>query len=530
MTHTFKLLVFASLITWMVSLALAGCSAPRSEKYQKYQQVAKQNAEKRNAPPIKGGEFYLSHPEATESDYYFALGEAYLSRGQTHKAHIEFAKAVQVNSYHQRALVYLAYFFAQTDDDAMFNMLTRRIRQRDPKSSVLREIVAVRAIRRGDLAKAEKELRKSLKYNRNSLAAHLGLSIVYQRRNEYQRAAAELKPILEKAPDHRIALWELGNCYWKMNQRDRAVEQHDKYLRLSPKSLGVRLQLAKTYRDAGLLDRALTLYEEARRLAPRDDKILVEMAHTYLMRGDADQSLDCLNEIKERSQGSVSPEVRQFISAAYLQKGETAQAEAEIKEGLRRTPHQTALRLHLVSLYLTQKKYTAAIEQCQQVLKADPASFTAQFQLARSYELMGNRDQAIAAYRQILRLQPDLHEVLNNLAYIYARSGTNLNEALRLAQKADKSARNHPTVLDTLGFIYYQRREYDKALKYLTQAKELSKARPSATGLYHLALVYNQKGMKEAAAAEITEALKCNPSPEETQDMQRLIEELKSRG
>jgi tetratricopeptide (TPR) repeat protein len=108
--------------------------------------------------------------------------------------------------------------------------------------------------------------------------------------------------------------------------------------------------------------------------------------------------------------------------------------------------------------------------------------------------------------------------------------GTNLDRSLQLAQKVNQRLPNQPQVLDTLGLIYYQRGEYNKALKYLTRAKELSQEQPTAARLYHLALVYKQKGMKQKALAELTEALKCHPPLDEAQEIQRVMRSLNGQG
>jgi len=486
--------------------------------------------QKRSGEPLQRAQYYADNPEGSEADYHFRLGEAYLSRGEMEKAYLEFRETVQLDAYHQKALLYLAYFVAQTDDNSSMNIITRRIRQRDPTNPAIQEILAIRSIQRGDLDKAEKQLTQSLQQNPQSALARIGLSLVYQKRKQYHRSIEQLQRVLAQEPNHRLARMELAHCYWQANQREKAIEQYDQCLKLCPDSLPLRLTLAALYRKAGLSDHALAVCQEAKRIAPHDPRVLVEMGRVRLLQGDADSALTCLNEVKEKSKDVISPAVRQLISMAYLKKGDKESAEAELLEGLKRTPDEPALRLQLASVYLAQKQYADAIAQCQRVLAVKPDSWTAQFRLAQAYERAGKRERAIAAYRRALALQPNSYRTLNDLAYLCAQANTNLDEALRWAQKADKIAPHNAGILDTLGFVHYQRKEYDEALKYLKRSKELSGAKPTPTRLYHLALAYYRKGMKQEATMTLNELLRLKPPPEEAERGRKLLEELSEGG
>ena len=56
------------------------------------------------------------------------------------------------------------------------------------------------------------------------------------------------------------------------------------------------------------------------------------------------------------------------------------------------------------------------------------------YNLGNAYEVLGRHREAIEAYREALRLKPDLAGAWNNLGVAYALSG-NRNAALDAAQK-----------------------------------------------------------------------------------------------
>jgi Flp pilus assembly protein TadD len=64
----------------------------------------------------------------------------------------------------------------------------------------------------------------------------------------------------------------------------------------------------------------------------------------------------------------------------------------------------------------------------------------------------------------------------NNLAWIYAQQGRELDRALVLAKHARELAPDDPAVLDTLGVVHLARREYSNAVGVLELARTLSQS------------------------------------------------------
>jgi tetratricopeptide (TPR) repeat protein len=125
----------------------------------------------------------------------------------------------------------------------------------------------------------------------------------------------------------------------------------------------------------------------------------------------------------------------------------------------------------------------------------------------------------------VIALQPKEAGAYNNLAWVYANQAKNLDEALALAQKALEIRPNNAALLDTLGFVHYQRGEYPKAEPLFKKATEL--VTNNATMFYHLGTTYHKLGKKDDAATALRRALQIDEKIPQAAEIQTLLAQLR---
>ena len=96
-------------------------------------------------------------------------------------------------------------------------------------------------------------------------------------------------------------------------------------------------------------------------------------------------------------------------------------------------------------------------------------------------------------------------DALNYLGYLLADRGQQLDEAIRLVRRALDIEPNNPSYLDSLGWAYYRRGDYDDAEKYLTPAAQQMPR--NATVQDHMGDVLAKRGRWQDAIAAWTRAL-----------------------
>src|SRR5207302_5648431 len=85
--------------------------------------------------------------------------------------------------------------------------------------------------------------------------------------------------------------------------------------------------------------------------------------------------------------------------------------------------------------------------------------------LALMLDGVGKHNESKPLYEEVLRIDPNSVAALNNLAYLKAEEGTDLDTALTLAQRARQGAPQDPNIADTLGWIYIKKNLSDDAIR-----------------------------------------------------------------
>ena len=81
--------------------------------------------------------------------------------------------------------------------------------------------------------------------------------------------------------------------------------------------------------------------------------------------------------------------------------------------------------------------------------------------------------------------------------------------ALNLAQDAKAQVPDDPHISDTLGWIYYKKNIYGRAVSYLKEASEKVPDNPVIR--YHLGMAYFKNDNKPMAKKELAKAIELNP-------------------
>ncbi len=141
------------------------------------------------------------------------------------------------------------------------------------------------------------------------------------------------------------------------------------------------------------------------------------------------------------------------------------------------------------------------------------------------YDAQRKYDNAKEYYRKGLKINPNFAPAANNLAYLYAEKGGNVDEALNLAQSAKEQFPDDPNISDTLGWVYYKKNVFSHAIVYLKKANDKIQNNPMMR--YHLGMAYYKNREKENARRELKKALELDPKFSGSEETKEVLSKLK---
>lgn len=176
-----------------------------------------------------------------------------------------------------------------------------------------------------------------------------------------------------------------------------------------------------------------------------------------------------------------------------------------------------------------------AMKNLLQAISLSPEDPTLHFQLGTVYEKQGLIDEAISSYEQVIDLKPPSSleaAAANNLAWLYSQDDSKLDLALEYGEKALELSPVNPrtgwkdgNILDTVGWIYYKKGDYENAGKNIDQALRSIPFHPTIN--FHRAKIYEEQGQPEVANHLYQKALWISEDFDEAGESRQRLQALR---
>jgi Flp pilus assembly protein TadD len=141
----------------------------------------------------------------------------------------------------------------------------------------------------------------------------------------------------------------------------------------------------------------------------------------------------------------------------------------------------------------------------EQLVTQAPDNDRYRFTLGAAYDEANDKERAMAEMRRAIALNPRNAAALNYLGFTLADLGIQLDEAERLIRRALELQPKDGIYIDSLGWVFYRRGDYQRAVEQLERAVELAGEDP--TIVEHLGDAYLRQGRRDAAMRVYRDAL-----------------------
>ncbi len=389
-----------------------------------------------------------------------------------------------------------------------------------------------------------------------SAEAQLALGRLYAARGDAVTAQRAFKKVLELNPAANIARAELARLQLSTGQSAASLRTANEALAQEPRSVQARLAVARAAlatKDVARADRELAaLLREHPGLASvhalkglvaaeRKDSAGARRALEHALSLDANSAeglagllaLDLVEgnlagakaRIDRRlAAGTPSPELLLVAARTYAGAGDPAAAERFLRQAIDADPTLLPAYSMLGQLYLKQKRLDEARREFEALAARHSRPVPALTMAGMILYVQGNVPEARRRFQEALAIEPTAPIAANNLAWSYAEAGENLDVALQLALTATTSAPDVPEMIDTLGWIYYKKKQPELALAAFSRSIEKDPRNPSYQ--YHSGLAYLQAGDVERGRAALERALKLRPDFPGADDARRKLATL----
>jgi tetratricopeptide (TPR) repeat protein len=317
----------------------------------------------------------------------------------------------------------------------------------------------------------------------------------------------------------------LGELYVGQNKLDEALAQFQRLEGNQADPRETRIKIGLIFYEKGDFERAATEFNLVLAGDPEHDRAHYYLGATYVELKSEDKALEEFLRVPEKSELFVDAR----IQAAYLyeRRDQTQKAIEVVQSALKKKNDQKEIFGLLASLYRKQKDYPKAIEAMERVVGMDSRNDQAHFQLGALYDESKNKEKSIASMKKAIELNPRNAAALNYLGYTWAEMGVQLDEAERLIERALKIEPNDGFYIDSLGWVYYQKGDYAKAVEHLERAVDLTRDDP--TIIEHLGDAYERSGKVDRAVARYREALKKSKEDEQIERIRGKIQRLERK-
>ena len=368
-----------------------------------------------------------------------------------------------------------------------------------------------------NLEMARLQFLEALKIDPRFIQARLGLAELELARGESAKAAQDAEEILKIEPANLTAMVVESAGLLGIREFAKARELLTSALKLYPGNSDARYQFAqlnfaeKRYKEA---EAEFQILKDA-----NDPRGLPGMMEAKISQGQFAEAVKFVEGIVAKAPDR--DDYRAVLGRLYFRAGRQADAVGQFQKLVDKHPNAGQIWTMLGESKRFAGDINGAIDALNKAKSLDPNNFQPCLSLALLYDAQGRVDEARKSYEDTIRLQPDNVDALNNLAYLKAESGVDLDQALSYAQRAQQKQPNNPEIQDTVAFIYVRKQLTDDGLRML---RILVAQKPDRALFHlHLAMALYQKGDRPMAKKELENAIRNKPSEREQGEIKQLM-------
>lgn len=352
----------------------------------------------------------------------------------------------------------------------------------------------------GERREARADWTTSLEQDSGYVPARLALTDDALEAGDVDGAEQYVVTVVREEPGNVRALVLFARVLMAQHRAESAMLIARRAAKMDSDSADAHIVLGRVGLSQGNIPSALHEFEQAIALQPHSEEALQGLSQIYRRGKITRPMLAELERIAETPPASAP--LMEIAGRIYGQHGWREDARRCLSRALAIDPERVTAATLLADIQARKGDYTAALFAGSRVGGSQSA-------LLNGVRAEEQRDMATAIreYDRAVREGDPSGVAANNLAWLMAQEGKDLDRAMSLASHARSLLPSDPGVLDTVGFVHLKRREYSQAIGVLKEASLLAfRQKAPAEQIdaihQHLSEAYYRTG-ENAEAAEV---------------------------
>jgi tetratricopeptide (TPR) repeat protein len=457
--------------------------------------------------------------------YQKRLVELFALSGRGQQANEMLAQILKDNPKDSEALGMRAALMLATGNRDQINAAANDLQTlvtKSPENHMFRFNLARAMVAKGELEPARLQLEEAIKLRSDFVLARVLLSKIYLAQSQPAKALKEAEGVLTIDKNNLQAHLTRSSALLGMGDRDKAREELDLISKVYPQNPEARYQVGfLAYQDKDF-KKSEQIFSEMYKANPNDTRGLAGVTESLAAEGRIDEAV---KETEAAVQKEPQRRDLKLVLAKFYVRSQRYDDAIGIYQALiKEDPKSADLLFQMAETERRKGDLNTAVDtfrRCSQAAPSDTACLT---QMGLILDATGKRDQAKPIYEQILKIKPDNPVALNNLAFIKAEEGVDLDQALSMSQRARQAMPNAPEVSDTLGWIYIKKNLSEDAVRVFKDLTDKVPTNP--TFHYHYGMALLQKGDKPSAKKELEKALEDKPSKGDEAKIRELLQKI----
>ncbi|WP_434130547.1 tetratricopeptide repeat protein [Methylocaldum sp. GT1BB] len=355
---------------------------------------------------------------------YFYLGRIEEDQKHWREAFALYQKAVELDPTHRDAQLKLAKFYLLAKDAAKAQELLGPVAEERPSDLEVRMLKAAIANLQGDSASMRAQLEAIVAEQPARPDPYLVLALHWAQQGQPAEAIGVLETGLKIQPNQPALLMALARLHQQQGQAEAAEETLKALIAAQPDRLEHRGLLTELYLKQRRFDAAEATLRTAQKDFPEDPRAPLWLAEFFVKRGDGARAVSELTAVIAARPTLTA--LRFGLAQVHQQLGEADQAESVYRALIadhENQPDGFKAMTQLAELLAKRGRSDEARDLVKQVLAENPKDHPALSLEGRLALARREAQDAIAAFRALLKDQPESTEVLTRLAQAYLLDG-----------------------------------------------------------------------------------------------------------